>query len=393
MQENYSMNREKISENIKRRLYADSMGRCMNPNCQEDLFMGEGDIVEKAHITPYCKTVDNSYENLIILCPNCHKAYDKNSVFSPAEVRDWKRIRKKELDEFFSVEYATFDELKRVVEPLLLENKIVYENYYLGNNKKLWNKFETKILVNNRKLKKLFTSNQNLIQRHTNRIYSNLEYIYQFIQHVDEFEATRSDEEKIRQILFPVEINSMFGITPMDDFMLPSTESLERLITKLNEQGKLEKVVIGVEVPYIQMKENGKSTTVFLEDTPRLRQLYFNYNCFGNTRVRLESLNFALKYISYKKIDFKFVVYNNLRKITIGNTTIIFVYEYCLSKIGLLQIAPEENNVIVNLHNWNGSCCISQQAYELSDKLNVKLLDMEKFYEYINGIKHKRKYL
>ena len=51
------MNREKISENIKRRLYADSMGRCMNPNCQEDLFMGEGDIVEKAHITPYCKTV------------------------------------------------------------------------------------------------------------------------------------------------------------------------------------------------------------------------------------------------------------------------------------------------------------------------------------------------
>ena len=384
------MNREKISENVKRRLYADSMGRCMNPNCRKDLFIGEGDIVEKAHITPYCETADNTYENLIILCPNCHKAFDKNSAFSPAEVKNWKQIRKEELDNFFSVQYATFDELKKEAEPLLLENKMIYENYYLGNNRNLWNKFEAKILVNNRKLKKLFTNNYDLIQKHNNSNYSNLEYIYQFIQHVDEFEATRPDEEKIRQILFPVEINSMFGITPVDDFMLPSTESLERLITKLNEQGRLEKVVIGVETPYIQMKENRKSTKVFLKDTPRLRQLYFNYNCFGNAGVRLKSLNFALKYISSRKIDFNFVVYNNLREITIGNTKIIFVYEYCLSKVRLLEIVPEENNVIVNLHNWNGSACISQQAYELSDKLNVKLLDMENFYGYINGIKYKR---
>lgn len=174
------MNREKVSENVKRRLYAESMGRCMNPNCREDLFIGGGDIAEKAHITPYCETADNSYENLIILCPNCHKAFDKNSAFNPEEVKNWKQIRKEELEDFFSIEYATFDELKREAEPLLLENKMVYENYYLGDNKKLWNKFEAKILVNNRKLKNLFTNNLDLIQKHINRTYSNLEYIYQF---------------------------------------------------------------------------------------------------------------------------------------------------------------------------------------------------------------------
>ena len=32
------MNREQINENIKRRLYAESMGRCMNPNCQKEFF-------------------------------------------------------------------------------------------------------------------------------------------------------------------------------------------------------------------------------------------------------------------------------------------------------------------------------------------------------------------
>lgn len=64
-------NREHIEENIKRKLYAESMGRCMNPNCQAELFNANGDIIEKAHIVPYCKTKENTYENLIVLCPNC----------------------------------------------------------------------------------------------------------------------------------------------------------------------------------------------------------------------------------------------------------------------------------------------------------------------------------
>lgn len=58
------MSREQISENVKRRLCAESMGRCMNPNCQEELFKNNGDIMEKAHIIPYCDTADNSFENL-----------------------------------------------------------------------------------------------------------------------------------------------------------------------------------------------------------------------------------------------------------------------------------------------------------------------------------------
>ena len=34
-----------------------------------------------------------------------------------------------------------------------MENKTIYENYYKKNNKKLWDKFEPVILINNRKLK------------------------------------------------------------------------------------------------------------------------------------------------------------------------------------------------------------------------------------------------
>lgn len=102
------------------------------------------------------------------------------------------------------------------------------------------------------------------------------------------------------------------------------------------------------------------------------------------------SENVALKYMNSKKVSFKFLNYNNLREVAVYGTKIIFVYEYCLSQVELLQLSPEENCVIVNLHNWNGECCISGAAYELSRKLNVTLLTMNNFYAYINGIKYNR---
>ena len=376
-----------IDEAVKRKLYAESMGRCMNPSCQRELFCKNGDIMEKAHIDPYCETADNSFDNLILLCPNCHTKFDKNHAFPSEEVLGWKETRRKELERFFGKKFESFEELKKEVVPLLQENKIIYERYYLSDNRSLWDKFESKVLVNNRKLKELFLTNVDLIQRHRDKSYSNLAYVQSFIAHVDEFEATRTEKEKNREILFPSEINSMFGITPVKDFLLPSTESLELLIESLKVQGKYKAIVIGVDRPYIQMNEEGKSVRVFLDDTPRLRQLYFDYGCFMGAKVRLKSLKYALKYIRSRNVSFNFLSDSNLRVITIQNRKLIFVYEYCLSKSELMHLAPEKNSIVVNLHNWNGEGCISSQAYMLAKQMNVQLLTMGDFYEYINGIK------
>ena len=300
------MNSRYIDESAKRKLYAESMGRCMNPNCQRELFCKNGDIIEKAHIDPYCKTADNSFENLILLCPSCHTDFDKNNAFTPEEVLGWKRTRREELEKMFSKKYASFEELKKEVVPLLLENQTIFTTYYLKENKVLWDKFEAAILSNNRKIKMLLSVNLDLIQCNQQKSHSNLAYIQTFMRHVDEFEATRIDEEKSREVLFPAEIDSMFGIASVEDAILPSTESLENLIQRLKSQGKFETIVMGIERPYIQMKEE-KSIKVFLDDTPRLRQLYYNYDCFKRAKVRLESLNFALKYINFRNISFKFL--------------------------------------------------------------------------------------
>ena len=376
-----------IDENVKRRLYAESMGYCMNPNCRCNLFAGTGDIIEKAHIDPYCKTADNSFENLVLLCPNCHTNFDKNNAFTPQEVLSWKKTRQEELKNFFEKKFTTFEELEVAVVPLLMENKTIYENYYKKNNKKLWDKFEPVILINNRKLKLLLKANLNLIQKQQEEWYSNLASIHLFMAHIEEFEATRGDDEKNREILFPVEINSIFGVVPVEESLIPSTECLELLIKKLKEQEKFVAIEMGVEHPYILMVENNKTVQVFLDDAPRLRQIYYNYKCFKKTNVRLESLNFALKYIRNKKVPFKFINDENLREISINHIKMIFVYEYCLGQVKLMEMLPEEDTVIVNLHNWNGESCISRQAYERAEKMNVKLLTMDAFYEYVKEIK------
>lgn len=94
------MARKAIPIDVERKLCAESMGRCMNPDCQAELFRKKGNVIEKAHITPYCKTADNDYENLVILCPTCHTDFDKNDAFDPEQVKQWKLIRRERLRRF-----------------------------------------------------------------------------------------------------------------------------------------------------------------------------------------------------------------------------------------------------------------------------------------------------
>ena len=379
------MGREAISVNVQRRLLAESMGRCMNPTCQKQLFIANGDIIERAHIVPYCKTADNSFENLVILCPSCHTAFDKNA-FSPDEVREWKQRRSEEMGRIFQKRVSSFDELKEIAVPLLMENKLCFERYYLQDNRALWDQFEPRVLVNNRKLSQLFKANLSLFQGRQGDADSNLEYVYTFLQHVREFEATRPNAEKTRCVLFPPEIDSIFGIEPVHDSMMPLTESLEVLIGQLLAQDRLEGIELGIEQPYIQIRENGASCRVFLDDKPRLQQLYHDYHCFRKVNVRLESLNFALRYIRSHHMAFSFIRPDCLREIRLNGVHMLFVYEYCLSKAALLQLMPEEGTVIVNLHNWNGESCISQEAYAAAETMNVTLLTMAAFYGYIKSL-------
>lgn len=54
------------------------------------------------------------------------------------------------------------------------ENKNIYENYYWGDKKALWEQFEFQIVSNNEKLKIIFQNNLSLFQNHPTKEYSNV---------------------------------------------------------------------------------------------------------------------------------------------------------------------------------------------------------------------------
>jgi len=378
--------RKAISENIKRKLYAESMGKCMNPNCQTELFLNNGDIAEKAHIVPHCDTADNSFENLILLCPNCHTNFDKNSAFNEEDVSSWKITRQEELSKVFAQKFDTFEKLEEIVKPILEENKTIYENYYIKDNPKLWKKFEEKVLINNQKLRLLFNKNKKLFQKHSDEGFSNLAIVNQLILHIDEFRDTRDDDEKIRSVLFPTEINSMFGLEPISGSILPSVKALECLIKKLEENDKFVEIILGTQEPYIVYKEKDEFIKLLLGDTPRIRQMYFIAYCFKSVGVRLESLNFALQYLNNNHIPFIIKDSKNLTDVIIKEKPFKFIYEYCLSKAELIALVPQKDLTIVNLHNWNGSSCISGEAYAQAEKMNVNLLTMDDYYKYVHKV-------
>ena len=371
-----------IDEYVKRRLFAESMGHCMNPACRRDLFSRNGDIVEKAHIDPYCKNADNTFENLVVLCPNCHTEFDKNHAFTEQEVLSWKEIRKQEVNQFFETKFPSFPKLRDAVVPLLEENKSIYENYYCGDNKELWDLFEGKILANNKKIEGFLQGNLHLIQD-SEKTFSNRNAVQKLLTHIREFEQTRGTKETIRKVLFPQEINSLFGIEPIKTNMVNSTESLEAFLKAMISRDCSVDVHLGIDDPYVTIRGRFRTKQVFLNDAPYVLQLYNDYKCFRMQKVRLESLNFALKYLRTRGIVFSFPINTCVRKISVKHKTILFVYEYCLSKADLMQLAPETDSVIVNLHNWNGAYCISEDAQTLAESMGVTLLSMDDYYQYV----------
>lgn len=379
------MSRLAIQENIKRRLYAESMGKCMNPNCQTDLFLSDGDIAEKAHIVPHSNTADNSFENLIILCPNCHTNFDKNSAFNEEEVKNWKRIREEDISKIFDIKFNSFEELEEIVKPILEENKSIYEKYYLGDNSKLWKKFEEKVLLNNQKLKKILNKNRTLFQKSSQECYSNLATIDELILHIDEFYSTREDEEKIRSVLFPEEVNSIFGINGYLTKVLPSLEALECFIQKLLDNDIFVDISLDIDTPFIQFNKENRIETLYLEDLPRVRQFYYQYFCFKGVGLRLESLTFILKWLKNNNIEYEFPNFPILSDIKIKGKLFKFIYEYCLSKETIISFAPQKGLIILNLFNFNGGC-ISEEAYKQAEIMEVDLLLSNDFYKYVHRI-------
>ncbi|WP_372505856.1 HNH endonuclease [Streptomyces malaysiensis] len=65
--------RPDIPAAMKRAVLVEAGHRCAIPTCRQV-------PVELAHITPWAKVREHSFDNLIALCPTCHTRYDDGAI-------------------------------------------------------------------------------------------------------------------------------------------------------------------------------------------------------------------------------------------------------------------------------------------------------------------------
>jgi hypothetical protein len=65
--------RSEIPAELERSVLLEAGHRCAIPTCQFP-------DTEIAHIVPYAQVKEHRFENLIALCPNCHRRYDRREI-------------------------------------------------------------------------------------------------------------------------------------------------------------------------------------------------------------------------------------------------------------------------------------------------------------------------
>lgn len=78
------MGRKAVSAKVKREVLVEAGHRCAIPTCRST-------PTEVAHIVPWSETHDNSFENLIALCPNCHARADQKKEIDRKALKRYKR--------------------------------------------------------------------------------------------------------------------------------------------------------------------------------------------------------------------------------------------------------------------------------------------------------------
>ena len=212
-------------------LFAASAGHCQNPSCLGRLFVETGStrihIAEMAHIfaasndgpraNPTLSRAERGrFENLILLCANCHTTIDKAPEQFPDDlIVRWKRDHQRRLDQVFgAVGFSSRDEVRSAIDPFLRENRAVFEEYgpdltYRENPESemasAWQrKMREVILPNNRRILALLDVNRRHLSVHEART------LELFRQHVQDLEARHLTDLVLgAQRRFPEEMNQI----------------------------------------------------------------------------------------------------------------------------------------------------------------------------------------
>jgi hypothetical protein len=220
-----------ISEADIKLLWGRAAGFCSRPGCQSDLTKLEDggknyNVGEMAHVIAHSPSGprgggsggSDNYENLILLCPTCHRDIDKAPAgkFPEDMLLSWKKSHENKIREIgLEQRFSTPDELIQAVGALLSENFAIWKA--LGpkssiaelnpgsNAHKLWElRRVDRIVPNNRRIVNIIRANQRLLSADQIKAFA------EFVTHAESYEEHLFDRLDSYP-LFPMSFSKAFG--------------------------------------------------------------------------------------------------------------------------------------------------------------------------------------
>ncbi|NMH67130.1 HNH endonuclease signature motif containing protein [Shewanella salipaludis] len=212
-------------------LWGRAGGRCSKPGCDEDLtaLVESGNYVvgEMAHVIGSKPTAargtpeggEDSYDNLILLCPTHHTHIDKapEGTYTVDMLHEWKRQHEAEISNAGKTTiFDDFSKLRIAIARLLASNKAIFDAFGpmssaaqsdpSSNAYLVWElRRIDKILPNNRKILNLIDANEELIDE-----MPTIRAIEKFRAHVESYEKHVYQRLDSYQ-LFPSEFSEVFS--------------------------------------------------------------------------------------------------------------------------------------------------------------------------------------
>jgi len=202
-----------LSDKVKRQLYFESGGYCMNPTCNRELYPYFSDnkrvnISDLAHIigqsvngprgeSDYTLKERDNADNILLLCKLCHKGIDDNpEEFPVSMLLEWKNNHIKAIRScFIEPVYSNRSEARIIIARLIAQNKHIFNTYGpfsehalnpMTNINKIWDrKCVDTLIPNNKKIIRLLDKNIGLLTEHEVSIFE------RFREHTIEFEYNK----------------------------------------------------------------------------------------------------------------------------------------------------------------------------------------------------------
>ncbi len=215
------------------RLWADSAGYCQNPVCRLPLFVdldsgGVAHFGEIAHViaasvdgprgdTSMDEASLGAWDNLILLCANCHTVADKKPEDHPVELlRGWKEARSASVEAALGIAaFATRAEARAAVEPYADQNRFLHRNIGPDNEYRfdpaaeeaaVWRHEMTETIIpNHRRILRIIDANAALL---TN---AEKEVVAEYRTHVAGLAHRHHGEGGLRTLRFPSAMEQIFA--------------------------------------------------------------------------------------------------------------------------------------------------------------------------------------